>query len=82
MSSMSFRLLTAIGLVAVCGVAAPAAAAPGLGQAGYSLAKVSASVPASEISQLAFRPGDTAPCTPRGRRASSPGTTTTRSPGG
>ncbi len=60
MSSMSFRLLTAIGLVAVCGVAAPAAAAPGLGQAGYSLAKVSASVPASEISQLAFRPGDTA----------------------
>src|SRR5262245_31746727 len=45
-------------LLAVCGAALPAAAAPGLGRPGYSLSKVSAAVPATGFAQLAFRPGD------------------------
>ena len=53
------RLLAGIFLVAVCGAASPAAAAPGLGRPGYTLSKVSAAVPATGIAQLAFRPGDT-----------------------
>src|SRR5262245_44486915 len=54
------RLLTAGCLVAACGVAGPAVAAPGLGRPGYSLTKISAAVSVSGITQLAFRPGDTA----------------------
>lgn len=38
----------------------PAWAAPSLVRPGYALVRVSAGVPASEISQLAFRPGDPA----------------------
>jgi hypothetical protein len=53
------RLLTGIYLVAVCGAASPAAAAPGLGRPGYTLSKVSAAVAATGIAELAFRPGDT-----------------------
>ena len=41
-------------LTALGGAALPAAAAPGLGRPGYSLAKVSAAVPATGISQLAL----------------------------
>jgi glucose/arabinose dehydrogenase len=53
--------LIGLGLLAVHGLAArQAAAAPGLGRPGYTLAKVSIGVPAIGISQLAFRPGDPA----------------------
>ena len=60
MCEVGIRLVTGICLLAVCGAATPAAAAPGLGRPGYALSKVSAAVPATGIAQLAFRPGDTA----------------------
>src|SRR5262249_36249289 len=44
----------------LCGTAAPAAAAPGLGRPGYTLGKVSAAVPATGIAQIAFLPSDPA----------------------
>ena len=56
---VGIRLLAGICLLAVCGAAAPAVATPGLGRPGYTLSKVSATVPATGIAELAFRPGDT-----------------------